>query len=100
MEESEMDKPEKEADNNAIIDQVHCEEAIAVGEVIEVNSDSEDEDEDQLLTGCEMSKLCAVLEKLCLGSGAKLALDVAQLLRRFLGQLRSIELRNAKQTIG
>jgi hypothetical protein len=79
--------------------EVRREEAVKHGEVIEVDSEDEtDDNEEGNLTSAEMMSLCQQLERASLTSSAECALDVATILRRFRAQLLKMGLETAKQT--
>ena len=85
--------------DDEIVAQVHYEEAVKRGEVIEVDSDEEvDENEGVSMTDVEMISLCERLEKASLTSAAECSLDVVTVLRRFRAQLSKIGFEKAKQT--
>jgi hypothetical protein len=80
-----------------IVAEVRREEAVKHGEVIEVDSDDEtDDNEEGNLTSAEMMSLCQQLERASLISLAECALDVATTLRRFRAQLLKMGLETAK----
>jgi len=84
-----------------IVAEVHHEDAVRRGEVIEVDSDDEPDDnvdEEVCMTIAEMMSLCQKLEKASLTSTAECSLDMAKVLRRFRAQLSRIDLETARQT--
>jgi hypothetical protein len=81
-----------------IIAQVRHEQAVACGEVIEVDSDNDDEEDAETpLSNAEVTHMCGVLEQACLRSLAKSAFDTARMLHCFRAEFSQIESRNAKQ---
>ena len=87
-----------------IVDAVRREEAITRGEIIEVDSDDEDDpghqvDDDADIGVTEMMALCQRLEKASLKGGTSNALsyNVSQVLRRFRVELSRVQIQNAKQ---
>ena len=71
---------------------------MAQGEVIEVDSGSEGENDEPLaLSATEMIQMCEKLEKASLCSGLESSLDVSQTLRCFHAQLVQRQVEKAKQ---
>jgi hypothetical protein len=88
-----------EGGDTEIVAEVRHQMAVESGEVIEVDSDSEAEDEGEADVGkAEMIRLCQQLEGLCIKYGATdSSLDLSRQLRRFRAYLRQEELKNASQ---
>jgi hypothetical protein len=88
-----------------IVDTVRREEAISRGEIVEVESESDDEDDpghqddDADMGITEMIALCQRLEKASLkgGTSNSLSYNVSQVLRRFRVELSRVQMQNAKQ---
>ena len=68
------------------------------GEIIEVDSDDDDNENMGNLTNQEMIGLCEQLEKASLNSSADCILEVSRVLRRFQAELTQLAFRGAKQT--
>ena len=70
--------------DDEIIAQVHHERALEWGDIIEVESeDEEDEEVSPAITTPDALKMCKTIEGFCLGTGVGSALDVAQVLHHF-----------------
>ncbi|KAJ6586675.1 hypothetical protein B0H10DRAFT_1961637 [Mycena sp. CBHHK59/15] len=85
--------------NDTIVAYVRHEEAVARGEVIEVDdSDEEEEDESQDIGTAEVLKLCQTLEKVCLSKGdPEQSMELTRALRIFRGHVKREELLNSRQ---
>ncbi|KAG2063979.1 hypothetical protein BDR04DRAFT_1146104 [Suillus decipiens] len=93
------DLPNFEGGDQAIADEVRREIAVANGEVIEIDSDDESEEDEPSFTHTEILKLCQQLETGCMQHGdPQFSLNLSSQLRIFRAQLRREELLNAKQT--
>jgi len=77
---------------------VREEEAIKSGALQVVDSEDEDEEEPQTLSAKEMIDLCTLMEKASIRTEASSALEFAGLVRKFRGELNSLQLSKAKQT--
>jgi hypothetical protein len=90
-------------DDEAIIQKVLKEEAVSRGEIVEGESDeteSEGSDEgepEEVLSVREILELSVRLEKVSIRTDAKSALEVSRSLRRFRGELNSLQMRKARQ---
>ena len=88
-----------EGGDNAIVTDVQREEAVAWGEIVEVGSDSED---DEVTVPCmsrtAMLNLCQQLKACCLEVDANCSFELSRNLHRFRAHVRLAELREAKQT--
>ena len=81
-----------------IVAEVRNEMAVARGEVIEVDSDSEDEG-DAVPSRHEVMKLCEALEKTCIRYGGEnFSLELPRQLRKYRAHLLHEDLRNSTQT--
>ncbi|KAG0694591.1 hypothetical protein DFH29DRAFT_959498 [Suillus ampliporus] len=89
-----------EGGDSSIADTVRHEIAVANGEVIEVDSDEDDDDEvDPSITRKDILDLCQQLEVGCMQYGdPQFSLDLSSQLRKFRANLRREELLNARQT--
>jgi hypothetical protein len=84
-----------------IIAEVLHEQAVAQGDIMEIASDSEGEEENgkglRLLSNTVMMELCQQLEASCLEVDAECALDLSRNLCCFRAHLRQSKMKNAKQ---
>ncbi|KAG1848689.1 hypothetical protein F4604DRAFT_1935290 [Suillus subluteus] len=88
-----------EGGDQAIADKVRHEIAVANGEVVEIDSDDESEEDGPSFTRMELLDLCQQLETGCMQHGdPQLSLNLSSQLRLFCARLRREELLNAKQT--
>ncbi|KAG2366196.1 hypothetical protein BDR07DRAFT_1458750 [Suillus spraguei] len=88
--------------DNKIVEEVRRQMAIEKGDIMEVDSDSEDGDEDGNATleytFTQVFTLCQQLEDACLQFGElKLSFDLSKRLRAFRACVRREEIRGAKQ---
>jgi DDE superfamily endonuclease len=99
VEELEIGKSEYAFEGDAdIVTQVLHEQAVERGEIVEVASDSEDDEgSGPGLSNDVMMDLCRQLEVCCLDTDAGCSLELSRNLRRFRAHLRQSELKNAKQ---
>jgi len=83
-----------------IIEEVQYEMAVERGDIIEVDSDEDSDDEEgPLMTNAEVISLCEQLEAVCIAKGdPNTSLVLMRSLHKLRGQLRHEELENAKQT--
>ena len=84
-----------------IVAQVHREQAIEHGEIIEIPSDDDEDEDEEPQTDigmAEMIGMCKRLEGASLSSTAESSLEASRVLRRLRAQLTQISLRNATQT--
>ncbi|THH13043.1 hypothetical protein EUX98_g9765, partial [Antrodiella citrinella] len=84
-----------------IVEKVQHEMAVQHGEVIEIDSDDEDEEADSEPIGSKaIVELCAQMEAVCLQRVAEDddSLQLMSLLRRLRGRVHREEMLNAKQT--
>ncbi|KAG2357400.1 WD40-repeat-containing domain protein [Suillus spraguei] len=85
-------------DDDAIVAEIRRRQAIRSGELVEVESDDEDEDDPPKVCAIELIPLCEKLEAACIARvGADSSLDLVHKLRAFRAALRREELQNAKQ---
>ncbi|KAG2082598.1 uncharacterized protein F5147DRAFT_783247 [Suillus discolor] len=85
-------------DDDAIIAEIQRWQAIRSGELVEVESDDEDEDDQPKVCATELILLCKKLEAACIAQvGADSSLDLVHKLRAFQATLQRKELQNAKQ---
>ena len=84
----------------AIVEEVRNEMSIEKGEIIEVQSDDEDNGlQDKLLSRTSLISLCAEIQASCLQYGdPQLAFEFSENIRRYRAQLCREETMNAKQT--
>jgi len=88
-----------EGGDKAIADEVRCEIAVVNGEVVEIDSDDESEEDGPSFTRAELLKLRQQLETGCMQHGdPQFSLNLTSQLRLFRAKLRREELLNAKQT--
>jgi hypothetical protein len=82
-----------------IVAYVRHEEAVARGEVIEVDDSDDEEESSPEMGSTDVLKLCATLEKVCLTKGDPTqSMELSQALWVFRGHLQREELFNARQT--
>ncbi|KAF8153467.1 hypothetical protein K438DRAFT_1987607 [Mycena galopus ATCC 62051] len=88
-----------EFQNDADIVAAVChEEAVEKGEVIEIDDDSEDEDDVPDMATVDILQLCQQLEKICLAKGqVDQSMVLAKELRQFRAHVQRDELLNSKQ---
>jgi hypothetical protein len=85
-------------DDDAIVAEIRRQQGIRSGELVEVESDDEDEDDQPKVCVAELIPLCEKLEAACIArAGADSSLDLIHKLRAFQATLRCEELQNAKQ---
>ncbi|KAG2119173.1 uncharacterized protein F5147DRAFT_802054 [Suillus discolor] len=89
--------------DNEIVEEVRRQMAIERGDIIELDSDSEDGDEDENVTPeytlTQVFMLCQQLEDACLQFGElELSFDLSKRLRAIRAGVRREEIRGAKQT--
>jgi hypothetical protein len=86
--------------DDEIVAQVHYEKALEQGEIIEI--DSEEEEDDNLLpqvTTAKALEMCQILSSFCLESGAGSAMELSRILRRFRAEVSQDYMKNMKQSI-
>ncbi|KAH7929555.1 DDE-domain-containing protein [Leucogyrophana mollusca] len=89
-----------EGGDTAIVAEAQRQLAVERGEVIEVDSDDEDdEDKAPVLSHADLTRICEQLEVACISYGdSESSLDLSRHLRRFRALIRHDELMNARQT--
>ncbi|CAA7270543.1 unnamed protein product [Cyclocybe aegerita] len=86
-------------DDDEIMARVRHEQAVARGEVIELDSEDEEDDDHPRLSTREIMDLCTQLERACISENdPETSLDFLHGLRRFRIHLRRREAMGAKQT--
>ncbi|CAA7260467.1 unnamed protein product [Cyclocybe aegerita] len=86
-------------DDDEIVARVRHEQAVARGEVIELDSEDEEDDDHPRLSTREIMDLCTQLERACISENdPETSLDFLHGLRRFRIHLRRREAMGAKQT--
>ncbi|KAG2352744.1 hypothetical protein BDR07DRAFT_1466105 [Suillus spraguei] len=85
-------------DGDAIVAEIRRRQAIRSGELVEVESDDEDEDDPPKVCAIELIPMCEKLEAACIARvGADSSLNLVHKFRAFRAALRREELQNAKQ---
>ncbi|KAG2041219.1 hypothetical protein BDR03DRAFT_1007547 [Suillus americanus] len=85
-------------DDDAIVAEIQHRQAIRSGELVEVESDDEDEDDPPKVCATELIPLCKKLETACIARvSAGSSLELVHRLCAFRAALRREELQNAKQ---
>ncbi|KAG2359277.1 hypothetical protein BDR07DRAFT_1488389 [Suillus spraguei] len=85
-------------DDDAIVAEIRRRQGIRSGELVEVESDDEDEDDQPKVCVAELIPLCEKLEVACIArAGADSSLDLIHKLRAFRATPRREQLQNAKQ---
>jgi hypothetical protein len=67
--------------------QVRYEKALKQGDIVEIESDEEDEDMPPQVTTTEALEMCRVLGSFCLNTGAGSAMELSGVLRRFRAEV-------------
>jgi hypothetical protein len=93
------ESPTYEGGDKAIADEVRREIAIANGKILDIDSDSDDDDVHESITRTDLLDLCQRLEVGCMQYGdPQFSLNLSSQLRIYRGSLRREELLTAKQT--
>jgi hypothetical protein len=102
----ELINPSKERENednlqnlndNEIVAQVRYEKALEKGEIVEIESEEEDEDALPPVTTTKALEMCKILNSFCLGSGADSAMELSKVLRRFQAEVSLDSMQRMKQ---
>jgi hypothetical protein len=86
--------------DDEIVAQVRYEKALERGEIVEINLESEDEEDEDTqpeVTTTKALEMCRILGSFCLDSGAGSAMELSTVLRRFRAEVSRDYMQNMKQ---
>ena len=97
-EEQESEDNLQRLNDDEIVAQVHYERAVEQGEIIEIESeDEEDENAPPQVTTTKALEMCKMLSGFCLDTGADSAMELSRVLRHFRAELSQEYMQNMKQ---
>ena len=88
-------------DDDAIVAQVHYEKALEQGEIIEIESEEEKEENEDTLPQVTITKaleMCRVLDSFCLDNGTGIAMELSRVLHHLWAEVSWDYMQNMKQS--